>query len=52
MQTHKMKNRQGEGKMKKNENVKIIYEYGVVDLKQILAGLLKEEFIKQLNNNQ
>lgn len=38
--------------MKKNENVKIIYEYGVEDLKQILAELLKEEFIKQLNNNQ
>lgn len=37
--------------MKKTENVKIIYEYGTENLKQILAELLKEEFIKQLNNN-
>ncbi len=35
--------------MKKNEDVKIIYEYGTEDLKQILAELLKEEFIKCIN---
>ena len=35
--------------MKKNENVKKIYEYGTEDLKEILAELLKEEFIKHIN---
>ena len=38
--------------MKKEENVKIHIEYGKENLKQLLSGLLKEQYINYITMNK